>query len=65
PRTSLYRLYLAFMEYMGKGEKLSVNDFGKAMKLAAREYGAEYMTRGFKGRTQTNVIRTERTEEFL
>ncbi|EFH8340693.1 DNA primase [Escherichia coli] len=65
PRTSLYRLYLAFMAYMGKGEILSVNDFGKAMKSAAREYGAEYMTRGFKGRTQTNVIRTERTEEFL
>ncbi|ELL9485780.1 DNA primase [Escherichia coli] len=65
PRTSLYRLYLAFMEYIGKEEKLSVNDFGKAMKAAAREYGAEYLTRGFKGRTQTNVIRTERTEEFL
>ncbi|HFV1726377.1 TPA: phage/plasmid primase, P4 family, partial [Escherichia coli] len=54
PRTSLYRLYLAFMEYIGKEEKLSVNDFGKAMKAAAREYGAEYLTRGFKGRTQTN-----------
>ncbi|WP_063120072.1 DNA primase family protein [Escherichia coli] len=65
PRTSLYRLYLAFMEYIGKEKKLSVNDFGKAMKAAAREYGAEYLTRGFKGRTQTNVIRTERTEEFL
>ncbi|WP_370609721.1 DUF5906 domain-containing protein [Citrobacter portucalensis] len=65
PRTSLYRLYLAFMEYMGEEEILSVGDFGKAMKSAAREYGAEYLTRGFKGRTQTNVIRTERTEEFL
>ncbi|HDL8923310.1 TPA: DNA primase [Escherichia coli] len=65
PRTSLYRLYLAFMEYMGEEEILSVGDFGKAMKSAAREYGAEYLTRGFKGRIQTNVIQTERTEEFL
>ncbi|WP_137689821.1 DNA primase family protein [Escherichia coli] len=65
PRTSLYRLYLAFMEYMGEEEILSVGDFGKAMKSAAREYGAEYLTRGFKGRIQTNVIKTERTEEFL
>ncbi|WP_045447772.1 DNA primase family protein [Citrobacter sp. S-77] len=65
PRTSLYRLYLAFMEYMGKEELLSVNDFGKAMKASAREYGAEYLTREIKGRKQTNVMRTEKTEEFL
>lgn len=55
PRTYLYHLYLAFMEFQGLGKPLGVESFGKAMKNAAREYGETYKTRLIKGRTQTNV----------
>ncbi|HGC2938631.1 TPA: phage/plasmid primase, P4 family, partial [Escherichia coli] len=54
-RNSLYRVYLAFMAYAGRSKPLNVNDFGKAMKPAAKVYGHEYITRRIKGFTQTNV----------
>ncbi|ENT2236528.1 DUF5906 domain-containing protein, partial [Escherichia coli] len=38
-RNSLYRVYLAFMAYAGRSKPLNVNDFGKAMKPAAKVYG--------------------------
>ncbi|EML9481393.1 DNA primase, partial [Shigella flexneri] len=44
-RNSLYRVYLAFMAYAGRSKPLNVNDFGKAMKPAAKVYGHEYITR--------------------
>lgn len=43
-RNSLYRVYLAFMAYAGRSKPLNVNDFGKAMKPAAKVYGHEYIT---------------------
>ncbi|EGZ8524282.1 DNA primase, partial [Escherichia coli] len=52
-RNSLYRVYLAFMAYAGRSKPLNVNDFGKAMKPAAKVYGHEYITRKVKGVTQT------------
>ncbi|HCQ3254133.1 TPA: DNA primase, partial [Escherichia coli] len=55
-RNSLYRVYLAFMAYAGRSKPLNVNDFGKAMKPAAKVYGHEYITRKVKGVTQTNAI---------
>lgn len=58
-RNSLYRVYLAFMAYAGRSKPLNVNDFGKAMKPAAKVYGHEYITRKVKGVTQTNAITTE------
>ncbi|EON1358773.1 phage/plasmid primase, P4 family, partial [Shigella flexneri] len=51
-RNSLYRVYLAFMAYAGRSKPLNVNDFGKAMKPAAKVYGHEYITRKVKGVTQ-------------
>ncbi|EHL2661367.1 DNA primase, partial [Escherichia coli] len=48
-RNSLYRVYLAFMAYAGRTKPLNVNDFGKAMKPAAKVYGHEYITRKVKG----------------
>ncbi|HBL7270837.1 TPA: DNA primase, partial [Escherichia coli] len=54
-RNSLYRVYLAFMAYAGRSKPLNVNDFGKAMKPAAKVYGHEYITRKVKGVTQTNA----------
>ncbi|MCU3501273.1 primase-like DNA-binding domain-containing protein [Enterobacter hormaechei subsp. hoffmannii] len=65
PRQYLYHLYLSFMEYQGLAKPLSVTEFGKAVKEAAKEYKAEYLTRTIKGRRQTNVQLTDRTEEFL
>lgn len=65
PRQYLYHLYLSFMEYQGLAKPLSVTEFGKAVKEAAKEYKAEYLTRTIKGRRQTNVQITDRTEEFL
>ncbi|EOY8656013.1 DNA primase family protein [Enterobacter hormaechei] len=65
PRQYLYHLYLSFMEYQGLAKPLSVTEFGKAVKEAAKEYKAEYLTRTIKGRRQTNVQLTDRTDEFL
>ncbi|HFO4541055.1 TPA: phage/plasmid primase, P4 family [Escherichia coli] len=64
-RNSLYRVYLAFMAYAGRSKPLNVNDFGKAMKPAAKVYGHEYITRKVKGVTQTNAITTDDCDEFL
>ncbi|EFN2087403.1 TPA: DUF5906 domain-containing protein [Escherichia coli] len=64
-RNSLYRVYLAFMAYAGRSKPLNVNDFGKAMKLAAKVYGHEYITRKVKGVTQTNAITTDECDAFL
>ncbi|EEY3528416.1 TPA: DNA primase [Escherichia coli] len=64
-RNSLYRVYLAFMAYAGRTKTLNVNDFGKAMKPAAKVYGHEYITRKVKGVTQTNAITTDDCEAFL
>ncbi|ENC8231426.1 DNA primase [Shigella sonnei] len=64
-RNSLYRVYLAFMAYAGRTKPLNVNDFGKAMKPAAKVYGHEYITRKVKGVTQTNAITTDDCEAFL
>ncbi|EFK5232348.1 DNA primase, partial [Escherichia coli] len=65
PRTYLYHLYLAFMEYHGLGKPLSVNKFSRAIKSAAREYRANYLTRSINGRAQTNVGINELAEEFI
>ena len=65
PRQYLYHLYLSFMEYQGLAKPLSVTEFGKAVKEAAKEYKAEYLTRTIKGRRQTNVQLTDKTDEFL
>ncbi len=65
PRTYLYHLYLEFMDYMGHSRPLSVNEFAKAVKEAAKEYGGEYLTRTIKGRRQTNVQITDKADEFL
>ncbi|MGT5527956.1 DNA primase family protein [Escherichia coli] len=54
-RNSLYRVYLAFMAYAGRSKPLNVNDFGKAMKPAAK----------VKGVTQTNAITTDECDAFL
>ena len=64
-RNSLYRVYLAFMAYAGRSKPLNVNDFGKAMKPAAKVYGNEYITRKVKGVTQTNAITTDECDAFL
>ena len=64
-RNSLYRVYLAFMAYAGRSKPLNVNDFGKAMKPAAKVYGHEYITRKVKGVTQTNAITTDDCYAFL
>lgn len=64
-RNSLYRVYLAFMAYAGRSKPLNVNDFGKAMKPAAKVYGHEYITRKVKGVTQTNAIATDECDAFL
>ncbi|EOV4623055.1 DUF5906 domain-containing protein [Escherichia coli] len=64
-RNSLYRVYLAFMAYAGRTRPLNVNDFGKAMKPAAKVYGHEYITRKVKGVTQTNAITTDDCDAFL
>ncbi len=64
-RNSLYRVYLAFMAYAGRSKPLNVNDFGKAMKPAAKVYGYEYITRKVKGVTQTNAITTDDCDAFL
>lgn len=64
-RNSLYRVYLAFMAYAGRSKPLNVNDFGKAMKPAAKVYGHEYITRKVKGVTQTNTITTDDCDAFL
>lgn len=65
PRSYLYHLYLAFLEYHGLGKPLSVEKFSRAMKNAAKEYRSEYLTRKVKGRTQTNVRLTELSDEFI
>lgn len=65
PRTYLYHLYLAFMEYHGLGKPLSVNKFSRAIKSAAKEYRASYMTRSINGRAQTNVGYNEMAEELI
>ncbi|EOA2135849.1 phage/plasmid primase, P4 family [Escherichia coli] len=65
PRTYLYHLYLAFMEYHGLGKPLSVNKFSRAIKSAAKEYRASYLTRSINGRAQTNVGYNEMAEEFM
>ncbi len=44
PRRYLYHLYLDFMEYQGLSKPLSVTEFGKAIKEAAKEYKSEYLT---------------------
>ena len=64
-RNSLYRVYLAFMAYAGRSKPLNVNDFGKAMKPAAKVYGHEDITRKVKGVTQTNAITTDDCDAFL
>ncbi|MCD4249316.1 DNA primase [Escherichia coli] len=64
-RNSLYHVYLAFMAYAGRSKPLNVNDFGKAMKPAAKVYGHEYITRKVKGVTQTNAITTDECDAFL
>ncbi len=64
-RNSLYRVYLAFMAYAGRSKPLNVNEFGKAMKPAAKVYGHEYITRKVKGVTQTNAITTDECDAFL
>lgn len=64
-RNSLYRVYLAFMAYAGRSKPLNVNDFGKAMKPAAKVYGHGYITRKVKGVTQTNAITTDECDAFL
>ncbi|EER1713793.1 DNA primase [Escherichia coli] len=64
-RNSLYRIYLAFMAYAGRSKPLNVAEFSKAMKLAAKLYGHEYITRKVKGVTQTNVIPTDDCDAFL
>ncbi|EIG0500060.1 DNA primase [Shigella flexneri] len=64
-RNSLCRVYLAFMAYAGRSKPLNVNDFGKAMKPAAKVYGHEYITRKVKGVTQTNAITTDECDAFL
>jgi putative DNA primase/helicase len=65
PKAYLYHCYLAFMEYHGLGRPLSVEKFSRAMKQAAKEYRAAYLTRKINGRTQTNVNLNEQADEFL
>ncbi|CAK9884233.1 MAG: DNA primase TraC [Candidatus Erwinia impunctatus] len=65
PRSYLYHLYLAFLEYHGLGKPLSVEKFSRALKNSAKEYRRQYLTRKVKGRTQTNLSITELAEEFI
>ncbi|EBT9642772.1 DNA primase [Salmonella enterica] len=65
PRTYLYHFYLAYMEFMGLSKPLSVTEFGKAIKEAAKEVRHEYLTRLIKGCTQTNARPNEKANEFL
>ncbi|ECI0425729.1 DNA primase [Salmonella enterica subsp. enterica] len=65
PKTYLYHLYLAFAEYYGLKNIMTVESFSKAVREAAREYGSEYLTRKVKGYTQTNVSIAQDAGEFL
>ncbi|EOY8362130.1 DUF5906 domain-containing protein [Salmonella enterica subsp. salamae] len=65
PRMYLYHFYLAYMEFMGLSKPLSVTEFGKAIKEAAKEVRNEYLTRLIKGCTQTNARPNEKANEFL
>ncbi|HBC3225639.1 TPA: DUF5906 domain-containing protein [Escherichia coli] len=65
PKTSLYLLYLDFVEHTGRKSYLSVSELGKNMKEAAKAYKCEYITRKINGVTQTNVIATDDCESFL
>ncbi|EHD9479705.1 DNA primase [Salmonella enterica subsp. enterica serovar Typhimurium] len=65
PRMYLYHFYLSYMEFMGLSKTLSVTEFGKAVKEAAREVKSEYLTRLIKGCTQTNARPNEKANEFL
>lgn len=61
----LYHCYLAFMDYHNLGKPLSVEKFSRAVRQAAKEYRAVYLTRKINGRTQTNVNLNEQADEFL
>ncbi|MBD8152251.1 DNA primase family protein [Pantoea agglomerans] len=65
PRQYLYHLYLSFMDYQGLTKPLCVNEFAKAIKEAAKEYRAGYLTRTIKGYRQTNVQLTDDAEKYL
>ncbi|EBK2664091.1 DNA primase [Salmonella enterica subsp. enterica serovar Enteritidis] len=65
PRMYLYHFYLSYMEFMGLSKPLSVTEFGKAIKEAAKEVRHEYLTRLIKGCTQTNARPNEKANEFL
>lgn len=65
PREYLYHLYLSFMEYQGLNKPLCVNEFAKAIKEAAKEYRADYLTRTVKGYRQTNLQLTDEAEKYL
>lgn len=65
PKRFLYHLYLEYMDANGLTKPLSVQNFSKAVKSAAIEYGKVYLTRQIKGRTQTNVELTDRINDFL
>ncbi|EEX9001665.1 DNA primase [Escherichia coli] len=64
-KNSLYQVYRAFIKFSGKEKILSVNEFGKAMKNAAKHYGHEYITRKINGVIQTNVNTTDECKSFL
>lgn len=65
PRKFLYHLYLEYMDANGLNKPLSVQNFSKAVKAAALEYGKVYLTRQINGRTQTNVGLTDKINDFL
>ncbi|XHF53476.1 MAG: host cell division inhibitor Icd-like protein [Enterobacter roggenkampii] len=61
-RRTLARDHVCF--FAGR-KPLSVNKFSRAIKSAAREYRASYLTRSINGRAQTNVGINELAEEFI
>ena len=65
PRRYLYHLYIAYMDFNGLGRPLSVQGFTRAVKAAAKEYGATYQSRTIKGKAQTNATPTEEAEQFM
>ncbi|MGN4956747.1 DNA primase family protein [Aeromonas sp. 23P] len=65
PRRYLYHLYLAFMGYHGLGRPLSVQAFTRAIKVAAKEFGAQYLSRTIKGKAQTNVALSDAALLFI
>ena len=55
PRKFVYHLYLSYLAFNGLNRPLSNRDFAQELRLAAKEYGQNYLSRTINGRAQTNI----------